>query len=139
MSAADPVDATELYERGGEHDSAGREEQAIPLYQQALAAGLTGEVRARCLLQLGSSLRNVGRIDEAVALLQDARREFPEFRALRAFLALALHSAGRDREALRELLETIADEGEYERSLRAYAAEVTAVPGAGLGPGQGSS
>jgi tetratricopeptide (TPR) repeat protein len=118
------VDALELYEEGGEHDTAGRAAQAIPLYEQALAAGLDGETRARCLLQLGSSLRNVGRIDESVALLQDARREFPTFRPLRAFLALALHSAGRDVEALRELLEAIADEGEYERSLRAYAAEL---------------
>lgn len=118
------VDPVELYERGGAHDSAGREEQAIPLYEQALAAGLAGELRARCLLQLGSSLRNVGRVDEAVTLLEDARREFPEFRPLRAFLALALHSAGRDGDALRELLETIADEGLYERALRAYAAEL---------------
>jgi len=124
MTPPDPTDPVELYERGGEHDSAGREEQAIPLYEQALAAGLAGELRARCLLQLGSSLRNVDRVDEAVQLLQDARREFPDFRPLRAFLALALHSAGRDVEALRELLETIADEGEYERSLRGYAAEL---------------
>jgi tetratricopeptide (TPR) repeat protein len=124
MSSTDPSDAIDLYERGGEHDSAGREEQAIPLYDQALAAGLAGELRARCLLQLGSSLRNVGRVAEAVTLLQNARREFPDFRPLRAFLALALHSAGRDGDALRELLETIADEGEYERSLRAYAAEL---------------
>lgn len=116
--------AVELYERAGEHDSAGREDEAIPLYEQALAAGLSGELRARCLLQLGSSLRNVDRVEEAVALLADARREFPDFRPLRAFLALALHSAGRDRDALRELLEAIADEGEYAKSLRAYAAEL---------------
>jgi tetratricopeptide (TPR) repeat protein len=124
MSMPGASDAIELYERGGDHDSAGRAAEAIPLYQQALAAGLVGELRARCLLQLGSSLRNVGRVDEAVTLLRDARREFPGFRPLRAFLALALHSAGRDGEALRELLETIADEGDYERSLRAYAAEL---------------
>jgi hypothetical protein len=34
--------------------------------------------------QLGSSLRNVGRIDDAVTLLENARRQFPEFRPLRA-------------------------------------------------------
>jgi tetratricopeptide (TPR) repeat protein len=124
MTAPDQSEAAELYARGGEHDSAGREDQAIPLYEQALIAGLSGELRARCLLQLGSSLRNVGRVDEAVSLLRDARHEFPDFRPLRAFLALALHSAGRDGEALRELLEMIADEGEYARSLRAYATEL---------------
>ena len=74
------------------------------------------------MLQLGSSLRNVGRIDEAVALLEDARRDYPDFRPLRAFLALALNSAGRPEDALSELLNAIADEGDYERSLRAYAA-----------------
>ena len=62
-------EAVQLYERGGEFDSAGQEAEAIPLYEQA-------------------------------------------------------HSAGRDREALRELLEGFADEGEYEQSLRAYAAEI---------------
>ena len=124
MPPSDRVDPAELYARAGKHDSAGRGDQAIPLYEQALAAGLAGELRARCLLQLGSSLRNVGRVDEAVTVLQDARREFPGFRPLRAFLALAFHSSGRDREALRELLETIADEGEYERALRGYAAEL---------------
>lgn len=124
MNSSGRIDAVSLYERGGEHDTAGREAQAIPLYEQALDAGLAGELRARCLLQLGSSLRNVGRTAEAVALLEDARTEFPQFRPLRAFLALALHSAGRDEDALRELLLTIADEGEYERSLRAYADEL---------------
>jgi cyanophycin synthetase len=118
------VKAHELYERGGEHDTAGRPVEAIALYEPALAAGLADEDRRRALVQLGSSLRNVGRIDESVTLLQDARREFPDFRPLRAFLALALHSAGRDGEALRELLEAIAEEGDYERSLRAYAAEL---------------
>jgi hypothetical protein len=63
-------------------------------------------------------------VEEAVALLADGRREFPKFRPLRAFLALALHSAGRDHDALRELLEAIADEGDYTTSLRAYAAEL---------------
>ena len=38
--------------------------------------------------------------------------------------ALALHSAGRSEEALAELLNAIADEGDYERSLRAYASEL---------------
>jgi tetratricopeptide (TPR) repeat protein len=65
MTESDQNEAAELYERGGRHDSAGREDEAIPLYEQALAAGLSGELRARCLLQLGSSLRNVGRVDEA--------------------------------------------------------------------------
>jgi hypothetical protein len=42
MTPSDRIGAAELYARGGEHDSAGREDQAIPLYEDALAAGLTG-------------------------------------------------------------------------------------------------
>ena len=56
--------------------------------------------------------------------LEAARLEYPDFRPLRAFFALALHSAGRSEEALAELLNAIADEGDYERSLRAYASEL---------------
>jgi hypothetical protein len=118
------VGAHELFEEAGRHDTEGRAGEAIPLYEQALAGGLGEDERPRALLQLGSSLRNVGRIDEAVAMLQEARREYPDFRPLRAFLALALHSAGRDRDALAELLDAIADEGVYQRSLRAYAADL---------------
>jgi len=120
------VDARELYLAGGDHDSNGRPHEAIELYEQSLAAGLGDPERQRLLLQLGSSLRNVGRIDDAVALLEEARREYPDFRPLRAFLALALHSAGRPDDALAELLNATADEGDYERSLRAYAADLTA-------------
>jgi cyanophycin synthetase len=123
------MDARELYRAGGDHDSNGRPVEAIELYEQALAAGLGEPERPRLLLQLGSSLRNVGRIDEAVALLEEARRDYPDFRPLRAFLALALHSAGRTEDALAELLNAIADEGDYERSLRAYAAGVQAGDG----------
>ncbi|HEY2938015.1 MAG TPA: tetratricopeptide repeat protein [Gaiellaceae bacterium] len=89
------MNAHELFEEAGRHDTGGRPAEAIRLYEQALAAGLGEDERPRALLQLGSSLRNVGRIDEAVAMLQ---------------------------EALAELLNAIADEGAYERSLRAYAA-----------------
>jgi tetratricopeptide repeat protein len=56
----------------------------------------------QALLQLGSSLRNVGRNDEAIALFDEAVARFPGHAALRLFRAFALATAGRGRVA-REL------------------------------------
>lgn len=119
-------EAEREYELGGEHDSAGREEQAIPHYERALALGLREDLVPGALLQLGSSLRNVGRNDEAVALFDDAVARFPDHAALRLFRAFALATAGRDREALVDVLElarTRIDAPEidrYRRSLESY-------------------
>ena len=119
-------EADREYELGGAHDSAGREEQAIPHYERALALGLREDLVPGALLQLGSSLRNVGRNDEALALFDDAVARFPDHAALRLFRAFALATAGRDREALVDVLElarTRIDAPEidrYRRSLESY-------------------
>ncbi|WP_019135978.1 tetratricopeptide repeat protein [Cellulomonas massiliensis] len=118
----DEDDAVAVAEWGGIHDSLGLEDEAIPLYRRALALGLDPERRVQVTIQLASSLRNVGALDEAVALLAEA----PDVPALggarRAFLALALHSAGRPDEGLREALLALADTlPRYQRSVRGYA------------------
>ena len=119
-------EAEREYELGGARDSAGREEQAIPHYERALALGLREDLVPGALLQLGSSLRNVGRNDEALALFDDAVARFPDHAALRLFRAFALATAGRDREALVDVLElarTRIDAPEidrYRRSLENY-------------------
>lgn len=115
-------DPVALAEWGGIHDSLGLEDEAIPLYRRALARGLDPQRQVQVTIQLASTLRNVGALDEAVALLAAA----PDVPALggarRAFLALALHSAGRPDEALREALLALADTlPRYQRSVRGYA------------------
>lgn len=45
-------------------DYLGQEAQAVPLYKEAISLGLSAEYDAYARLQLGSSLRNVGRIEE---------------------------------------------------------------------------
>ena len=120
------MDGGTEYERGGEHDSAGRAAEAIPHYEHALELGLPDELVPRCLLQLGSSLRNVGRLDDALALFDDAVARFPDDAALRLFRAFALADAGRDRDALVDVLDlarTRIDAPElrrYARSLESY-------------------
>jgi len=61
-----------LYEVGGSFDVLGEEQQAIPFYQQAIAAGLSGTDLQECLVCLGSSLRVVGESEDAVEILERA-------------------------------------------------------------------
>jgi tetratricopeptide (TPR) repeat protein len=64
-----PDNASALLEYAGALDFAGRESEAAPVYQQALAAGLAGDELRQALTQYGSTLRNIGRHEEAVARL----------------------------------------------------------------------
>ena len=64
-----PGSALGYFERGAAQDSTGRPEQAVELYRAALDAGLTGVRRRRAIIQMASSLRNMGDAEEAAALL----------------------------------------------------------------------
>lgn len=97
-----------LYEVGGSYDTAGQEEKALPYYEQALP-GLTGDIKRRCLLQYGSTLRNLDRFDESLEVFKAASQEFPESDSLRVFKALTHHAAGHHDKALATLLLVIAD------------------------------
>ena len=113
------------FELGGAHDSAGDEARAGSLYERAIALGLSGPARAELTVQYGSTLRNLGRTAEAVAELENGPRDPAHGAAADAFLALALHSAGRSDEALAVALDALIPHlPRYQRSLRGYAAEL---------------
>ncbi|KGN38733.1 cyanphycin synthetase [Knoellia subterranea KCTC 19937] len=130
LVAAHPGDARITYEYAGTFDSAGQEERAIELYREALNSGLREPFRHRAVVQLASSLRNVGRSEEAVQLLESLAQDRPESVGIAGFLALALSSAGRSEEALGRLLSVVAqgstdeDVLRYRRALTAYAGEL---------------
>jgi hypothetical protein len=118
--------AVGAFERACAFDSTGHPDRAVPLYRRALAARLTGERRRRAVIQLASSLRNLGRPAESVALLTTERDAGSDQLddAIRAFLALALADVGRDREALSIALAALAPHPpRYQRSLE-FAAEL---------------
>ncbi len=91
---------------------AAREHAAIPLYREALGLGLPPAPRARAQRGLGSCLREVRRHAEAVAVLEEACAEHPDDASLRFALALALWSAGRERDAFRVLGLVVLDEAD---------------------------
>jgi hypothetical protein len=120
----DPADAKALFELACANDSTGLPDQAAPLYRQALAAGLTGIRRRRAVIQLASTLRNLGHPHESVELLTAERGmdsdELDD--AVAAFLALALTDVGREREATSLALGALARHlPRYNRSLAWYA------------------
>ncbi len=112
------------FERACVFDSTDASDRTVPLYREALDRGLGPERRRRAVIQLASSLRNIGRADESVALLtaelDGAADELDD--AVHAFLALALTDVGRDGEALSHALGALAPHlPRYQRSLAAYA------------------
>lgn len=91
-------------------------------YRAARAAGLSGSRLARLNIQQGSTLRNLGRLDEAVAMLETTEPDPAIGDARAVFLALALRDAGRHDEALRVCIEALIPHlPRYQRSAEAYA------------------
>lgn len=116
--------AVGLFERAAALDSTGHSDLAVPLYRQALDQGLTGERRRRAVIQMASSLRNLGRVEESVKLLTEEMEAGSDHLddAVRGFLALALADVGREREALSLALRALAPHlPRYQRSLGNYA------------------
>jgi len=112
------------------NDRAGDERTAILHYEAAFRLGVPEDERRHFLVGFGSTLRNVGRADDAVAILAQAVADDPEYPAFHAFLALALMSAGQARAALATMLGCALDAARpgsfdgYERALTAYHREL---------------
>ncbi|ROR28398.1 tetratricopeptide repeat protein [Curtobacterium sp. JUb34] len=129
LAAAAPHPALGAFELGGANDSGGHEAEADVHYAAATAAGLADvdpPRAAQMVVQHASTLRNLDRVDEAIAMLRDAPEHPSTGAAPKVFLALALHSAGRHDEALRVAIEAVEPTlPRYNRSVRAYAAALT--------------
>jgi hypothetical protein len=121
-------DPDALFERGSAYDYVGREAEAETCYRAALAAGLSGPRRPRALIQLASTLRNLGRAAEGADLLRaggggDVPADLADVHA--AFLALMLLDAGRPDEAVgRALLALARHLTQYRRAVTFYADEL---------------
>lgn len=116
----------ELIAAAYQHDREGRERDAIRYYDEAYRIGVPEPERKRFLVGYGSTLRNVGRIDDAVAILAQAVADYPDYPAFTAFLALALLDAGHAQAAVAAMLGCALDVARagvfdgYERALGEY-------------------
>jgi tetratricopeptide (TPR) repeat protein len=128
LPEGDPVAA---FERACAWDSTGHSDRAVPLYQQALEGGLAGYRRRRAVIQMSSSLRNIGQVERAISMLEAERDLDPATLddqtrtladAISATLALCLADAGREREAVSVAVAALAPHlPRYQRSMANYA------------------
>jgi tetratricopeptide (TPR) repeat protein len=130
LAQAHPQDAQIQYECGGIHDALGLEADAVPFYRKAMALGLPPETLRDAYTCLGSTLRTLGRYEEALHVLQEGKTHFPQAREIDPFLAMTLYNAGQLHDAMRLLLNTLLDTTgdasirRYERALRFYAEDI---------------
>jgi hypothetical protein len=128
LPEGDPVGA---FERASAWDSTGHPDRAVPLYEWALGHGLAGYPRRRAVIQMSSSLRNIGQVEAAVTLLEAERDLDPATLdeqtrgladAIAATLALCLADTGREREAVSVAVGALARHlPRYQRSMANYA------------------
>lgn len=119
-----PGSAIADFERACAFDSTGHSERAVPLYRQALATGLVGLRRRRAVIQMSSSLRNLGDpqtgVDALTAELAATSDDLDD--AATAVLALCLTDLGREREAVSIVIAALAAHlPRYQRSMANYA------------------
>jgi predicted Zn-dependent protease len=126
LATESPDDAVTQVQTAWAHDSLGFEAEAMAYYERALALGLPEPELEGLVLGLGSTYRNVGRLDESVALLRRGAHDYPDNAAMRCFLALALLSSGAAADALATALDVVLETcpspsvERYRRSLSWY-------------------
>jgi tetratricopeptide (TPR) repeat protein len=122
---SNPNDPDINYQMAWTCDFMGKESEAVPFYETAIANGLK-EGRSGAMLGLGSTYRCLGEYEKSLRTFDQAIREFPEDRALKVFRALTLYNLGQSEAAvgqlLIQLLDTTKDDSikSYERALRFY-------------------
>jgi tetratricopeptide (TPR) repeat protein len=111
-------------------DTLGRDAEARPHYDRALALGLPPNEHSGALIGLGTVCRNLGELDAAAEALESGQRHFPEQPEFDAYLALVRHDQGRHAEALQlamnALLDTSEDPGitARQRDLRHFVSQL---------------
>jgi tetratricopeptide (TPR) repeat protein len=117
-----------LVEYANALDFMGKEAEAIPIYKMAIRLGLTGKMKTRAEIQLGSSLSVTGENESAIDLLSKMNRGTGDPAAL-AFLCIALFRSGEIKRSLKTALSFIltANQGlirEYQRAISLYIDEI---------------
>lgn len=123
-----------VFDLAGAYDLLGREAEAASIYERVLMLGLDtlpeGD-QARWHVQYGSTLKQLGRLEESHAVLANGVLLFPEHGALPVFLAFTELALGRRDAALAALLAGAAasdpygSRARYRRAIAAYAAQIS--------------
>jgi len=119
-----------VFELASALDAAGRERDAVPLYHEALAAGLREPHRHRAQIQAASSYRHLGQPEAALQLLDEVNVSHPGSASVAALRALAMLDSGHAAAAVADLVDALLDHAAdedttaYRRALHTHADEV---------------
>lgn len=123
-----PNNAVAWYDLAGCHDFIGEELEAEPCYRKTLELGyenLPLPEQPGFFVGFGSTLRNNKKLQDSKEVLEKGIKAFPDYPALKVFLAFTLHSLGEYRKASEVLLLTVGNlenknfDG-YERAIKWY-------------------
>ncbi|NBI29020.1 tetratricopeptide repeat protein [Chengkuizengella marina] len=121
-----PNDATINYQVAWSFDVMGKEREAVPYYEKAIALGLSKEELEDAYLGLGSTYRTLGEYEKSKYLFQKAIEEFPNNNALKVFYSMTLYNLNEHHKAMEILLKNITETtndhkiGEYKRAIDFY-------------------
>ena len=121
-----PQDSQVNYQCAWIHDLLGLEKEAIPFYEKAIQAGLSGTDLKSALLGMGSTYRCIGEYQKSIETFQHAITLFPNSYEFNVFLGMAYYNIGEHSKAMELLLDSLAetssDEGilRYRRAIRFY-------------------
>lgn len=121
-----PNDPSFNYQMAWNCDFMGKESEAVPFYEKAIANGLSGDDRKGAMLGLGRTYRCLGEYQKSLKVFDQATAEFSEDRSLKVFRSLTLHNLGQSEAAieqlLMQLLDTTGDDSikKYDKALRFY-------------------
>jgi tetratricopeptide (TPR) repeat protein len=107
-------------------DFLGKESDAVPYYEKAIANGLAGEDRKGAMLGLGSTYRCLGEYLSSLKIFDEAINEFADDLSLKVFRALTLHKLGQSEKSIEQLLilllNTTGDQSikSYDKALRFF-------------------
>jgi len=93
--AANKLDTAAWYDLACCYDSLGRENEAEPCYAQVYKGwrGLPEKEQAGFFVGYGSTLRNNNKLARSAAVLREGVKRFPDYPALKLFLALTLYTS----------------------------------------------
>lgn len=126
---ANPNDTEAWYDKAGCHDFLGEELAAEPCYRKAYELGwqsLPAEEQPSFFVGFGSTLRNNLKFEESIAVFKKGIEAFPNYPALKVFLAFSAFSNNQDRLAAETLflaVNEVAGKGldGYEKAVQWYA------------------
>ncbi|MEM9862012.1 MAG: tetratricopeptide repeat protein [Myxococcota bacterium] len=97
------------------------EEEAIVYYDRAAKLGVPEDAQPGFSIGYGSTLKNVGRVQESAAVLKEAARVHATNRAIQAFLALTQLASADANGAVATLLRTLLSLKAHDDEVNAYA------------------